>query len=238
MRGVFLLLFTSLILIGVPVALLSAGIYGSFLFTFSIPLFWQIVIRKESIKSLGIKKTHIKSSIITGIITGCLFGFLGGRLLQLLGLTGYSFVQTDSIQLAIGKFKIEFPLMKELGYQLLTRSRDFKGLVVYLIFSIFIIGLGEEIFWRGFVQRKISSRIKKPLGILITSLLFALAHFYILAMLPINIGIILLILMGVAGAVWGYLFEKTGNVWGVALSHGIVAFTIWRYYFFVIVQLS
>jgi len=181
---------------------------------------------------LGLQKRLLAQSIPTGIISGVLLGLLGGNILRLFALTGYSFVQTNTLRLSIGKFEIIFPLIKELGYHLLTRSNDLKGLLLYLIFSIFVIGLGEEIFWRGFVQRKISDRVTKSLSILITSALFALTHFYVLAILPINKGIILFVLIGAVGTIWGYLFEKTGNIWSVALSHGIVAFVIWRYFFF------
>ena len=221
--------------ISLPIFLLSKGIYGSFLFSFSVPFLWQVGIRGEPINTLGLSKRHTKSSIISGIISGCLLGLLGGKLLQLLGLTNWSFIQTNSLKLSVGKFGVEFPLMKELGYQLLTKSNSFEGLTIYLVFSIFIIGFGEEIFWRGFILRKISNKFKQNLAILITSLLFALSHFYIFAILPIGAGIILLLLIGLAGMIWGYLFVKTGNIWSVALSHGIVAFIIWKYYFFTIV---
>ena len=219
--------------IGVPFILLFNGIYGSFLFAFPIPLLWQLGYLRQPLSSLGLQKKLLIRSIIAGVISGCILGLLGGNILRLLALTSNSFIQTDSLRLAIGKFEIDFPLMKELGYRLLTRSNDSKGLFLYLTFSVFIIGLGEEMFWRGFIQKKISSRVTQPFAILITSILFAVTHFYIFAIFPINTGIILLTLIGVVGAIWGYLFAKIGNIWSVALSHGIVAFIIWKYFFFV-----
>jgi hypothetical protein len=33
------------------------------------------------------------------------------------------------------------------------------------------------------------------------------------------------------GVFWGYLFEYFDNLSSPALSHGILAFVIWRYYF-------
>lgn len=225
--------FIALASIFIPLILLIKGIYGSFLFSFSIPLIWQVVYLKKPVSSLGLRTRSLGVSIISGVISGCIIGLLAGKALQFLGLTGYSHINADNMQFGIGVFKVKFSIARELGYQILTASRSFKGLILYFLFSILVIGLGEEIFWRGFIQRKIAKWTTRSSAIWMTAIIFALFHSYIFMLIPVNKGIIFLVFIGIGGAIWGYLYEKIGNIWSVAISHGIVAAIIWKYYFFV-----
>jgi membrane protease YdiL (CAAX protease family) len=224
---------TAIISLTIPCLLLMKGIYGSFLFCFSIPLIWQVTYLGEPISSLGLKKYGLGLSIIWGIVSGIGLGLLGGILLKYFNFTGNSFMSNDTLGFAVGTFKIEFSLAKELGYQLLTKSTTAEGLIVYLLFSILLIGLGEELFWRGFIQKKIINRVGRFKGVIIASALFALIHFYILTIISFGKGLTFLLLIGLVGVIWGYLYERTGNIWSAAISHGITAAVIWKYYFFV-----
>ena len=225
-------LFISLTAIVLPIIFLLKGIYGSFIFTFSIPLLWQIGFLGKPIGSLGLRVNSVKSSIIPGVATGCLLGFLGGNLLKFLGITGHVFSNLHKLQFSVGSFNIVFPLQKELGYRLLTVSDTLVGTYVYLIFCVFVIGLGEELFWRGFIQKKLSNYLSMDVAIWFTAFLFALIHFYIFIILPFKLGISFLALIVVSGAAWGYLFKYFSNLWPAVISHGITAFIIWKYYFF------
>ena len=209
-----------------------SGCYGSFLFTFSLPLLWQLGIRAKTIASLGFKKESIRPSLFAGSVAGITLGLLGGIAMKGLGISGRSFSNLHKLSLSLGSFEIAFPLQDEVGYRLLGMSHSFEGLLVYLLFSIFIIGLGEELFWRAFVQQKIAAMSSKNSSIWITAALFSLSHFYIFTVLQGKAGILFLGLTAIAGAVWGYIFERFGNIGGAAASHGITAFIIWKYYFF------
>jgi membrane protease YdiL (CAAX protease family) len=103
------------------------------------------------------------------------------------------------------------------------------------MYCLFLVGLGEEIFWRGFIQGKMTKVLKKHPAIWITALLYGLVHSYIFFIIPIKEGFIMLGLITLVGAFWGYLYECFENVWGPALSHGIVAFIIWKYFVFSVV---
>lgn len=225
-------LFISLTAAALPVIFLLKGIYGSFIFTFSIPLLWQVGFLGKPINSLGLRAKSLNSSIIIGIATGCLLGFIGGNILKFSGIAGYNYSALHKLQFTLGSLHIDFPLGKELGYRLLTASNNFSGLCLYFIFSIFVIGLGEELLWRGFIQKKISFYFTQGMSIWITAILFALIHFYLFALLPVKTGICFLVLIAISGAVWGYLFAHFHNLWIAAISHGISAFIIWKYYFF------
>ena len=232
-KSIVLRLCISLVLIILPAIFLIKGIFGSFIFTFSIALIWQIGFLGMPISSLGIKSDSIKSSMIFGLITGLGLGFIGGNLLKFLGISGYWFNGMHKLQFDIGHFSFVFPLQKELGYQLLMASNSMGGLIAYLIFSIFVIGLGEEIFWRGFIQAKISNRFPINMSIWFTAIIFTLVHCYIFTILPIRMGISFLGIIFMGGLVWGYLFKHFNNVWPSAISHGVTAFIIWKYYFFI-----
>jgi membrane protease YdiL (CAAX protease family) len=232
LKRVFWRLGISLAAVVIPIVFLLRGIYGSFLFAFSIPIIWQIGLTGNSLRSLGLQRDNLGSSILSGIINGCFLGLIGGSILKLFGLTGYALSGFEKLQWSFGPFRQAFTLQKELGYRLLTDSGSPQGMWIYLAFSIFIIGLGEELFWRGFIQRKIAKYIQLRTAILFTAVLFALVHFYIFLILPFDMGILILVLMGIAGVFWGYLFERHHNIWSVAVSHGLTAFIIWKYYFF------
>ncbi|MBN3038687.1 MAG: CPBP family intramembrane metalloprotease [Candidatus Omnitrophica bacterium] len=224
--------FILLLLFCTPLILLSLGIYGSFLFTFSIPIFWQLFICKKPISSLGLTRIRVKPAVIAGLISAVALALLGGSLIRLIGLSGYTYTETHSLQFSFAGFNIVFPLERELGYRLLMRSDTWPGLLAYLIFSVFAIGLGEELFWRGFIQRKIAQRFSTTVSIWLTALFFASIHFYIFAVLPAKTGLIFLSMIALVGIAWGYLFERFNNIWAPAISHGVVAFVIWKYYFF------
>ena len=226
-------LCVSLITIILPAILLLKGIYGSFIFTFSIPLLWQVGFLGEPVSSLGLRRKFLWRSLIAGLITGAVLALLGGGIIRFFGLSGQALSELDKLQFSLGFFKIIFPLQKEVGYRLLTMSNTLKGAFLYLFFSIFIIGLGEELFWRGFIQQKISNFFSKNISIWLTAILFGLAHFYIFIIIPFRIGIFFLAMITIIGAIWGYLFQRFNNIWGAAVSHGMVAFVIWKYYFFV-----
>lgn len=230
--SIFLRIFILLAAIILPAVFLIKGIYGSFIFTFSIPLIWQVSIRGEQIKSLGLELDSIKSSIIIGAISGLILGVIGGAGLKMLGLTGKLFTGANTLEFSFTSLVISFPLQKEVGYRLLSMTNALAGTCLFFIFCVIVVGLGEEIFWRGFIQKKISKHLSVNTSILITAILFSLIHFYIFTIIPVKAGMLFLVLIAFAGYVWGYLFKYFGNIYSAAISHGIAAFIIWKYFFF------
>lgn len=222
----------SIAAVALPLILLGFGVYGSFSFSFSVPLFWQVGLLGKGTSSMGLKRKSLGPSVATGVLTGLLLGLLGGFILKALGMTDYPIDKLREINNFLGSYGLKIPLHGEMGYRLLTAGEGFKEVLSYLGFSLFLIGLGEEIFWRGFIQRKISKTLPKTLSIWVTALLYGLIHFYVFFFMPLKEGFFLLGLIALAGAFWGYLYEYFDNVWGPALSHGIVAFLVWKYFVF------
>ncbi len=92
----------------------------------------------------------------------------------------------------------------------------------------FLVGPSEEIFWRGFVQRRLSKHFS-PLGALLTTTaLYAFVHIW-------TLNLILILAAFVVGLFWGWLYWRVGAngrspLPSVMLSHAlwdVLIFVIW-----------
>jgi len=77
------------------------------------------------------------------------------------------------------------------------------------------IGPGEELFWRGFLQRRWQNRFGKSFGFVMAAALYVLVH-------AGSGNLILILSAAVGGIFWGFLYMRTGSILLVAVSH-----TIW-----------
>ena len=78
-----------------------------------------------------------------------------------------------------------------------------------------IIGPGEELFWRGFLQRRFQVERGPFQGFLLATLLYTGVH--------IASGNVMLVLAaGVCGLFWGFLYLRTGSLLLNVISH-----TVW-----------
>lgn len=87
---------------------------------------------------------------------------------------------------------------------------------------IFIIGPSEEIFWRGFVQNKLSQLNSPKKALIITTIIYCLVHIW--ALNPM-----LLVAALVLGVHWGLLFYKYKS-----LIPGIISHALWDTMIFVL----
>lgn len=91
---------------------------------------------------------------------------------------------------------------------------------------IFIIGPGEELFWRGFLQRLWQKRLGLPAGWLLASGFYAVVH--------AGSGNLMLVLSAlVCGLFWGALYSRFRSTVLVAISH-----TIWDILIFILFPLG
>lgn len=95
-----------------------------------------------------------------------------------------------------------------------------RAVVSLLLF--FPIGFGEEVFWRGFVQRRLSERWSAGPAFVVTSLLYTGIH--------LATGNPVLILAALTcGLFWGGFYWATGSLVPVLVSH-----MLWDPFIFVI----
>lgn len=109
-------------------------------------------------------------------------------------------------------------------YQLIAPSHG--DIIVSSMLFIFVVpwaGIGEELFYRGFVY----GRMRFSLGIIganiIAGILFGLRHSAQLAFLlphyPLAAGIFYFIFSAIAGSLLAILYERTGSIWSNIVVH-------------------
>jgi membrane protease YdiL (CAAX protease family) len=90
-------------------------------------------------------------------------------------------------------------------------KRD-ASVVRVILLIILVIGPGEEVFWRGFVQRHWEKRLGFPSGWLLASGFYALVHVGSRNIMLVSAAL-------VCGLFWGALYSRSRSVLLVALSH-------------------
>jgi membrane protease YdiL (CAAX protease family) len=140
-----------------------------------------------------------------------LIGIATGALLYLLFFAGYQVTKAN-------------PIFNE-GVGQVYELRTVPSLLIGLAL-IFPIGPGEEIYWRGLIQRRISERFGTRAGLLTATAAYTLVH------LPtLNLPLMLTAFIG--GLTWGYVYQKTASLLPVIISHVLFDLLI-----FVIVPLA
>jgi len=100
----------------------------------------------------------------------------------------------------------------ELLTSLLIRSESIISLLANLLVLAVIPAIGEELFFRGMLQKLLRAVIGWPhLTVFITAIIFSSLHFQFYGFLP----------RFLLGLVYGYLFLWSGTVWLPALAHFI-----------------
>jgi uncharacterized protein len=98
----------------------------------------------------------------------------------------------------------------EILTSLLIRSETIQTLILNLFVLAVIPALGEELFFRGLLQRLLRAIVVSPhLAIIITSVIFSALHFQFFGFLP----------RFILGLIYGYLFLWSGTVWLPAFAH-------------------
>lgn len=111
-----------------------------------------------------------------------------------------------------------FPL-KDSQISSIYSNRSEGSLVLIGLLLLFIIGPGEEIFWRGFIQKTFSQKFGINTGYFSASLIYAGVHI-------ITGNFMLIIAALICGLYWGWIYKKEKSLVPVIISHGIWDLTI------------
>ncbi|MFZ7944288.1 MULTISPECIES: CPBP family intramembrane glutamic endopeptidase [Bacillaceae] len=125
-------------------------------------------------------------------------GVLSGLLLYFIFWLGYQVIQ-------ILHLPFEQPIRK------LYRSYAPKVFWQYIAL-ILVAAPGEELFWRGFIQKKLVTHLRPIWGILIAALLYASVHLYSDSFLLVFAALI-------SGLIWGLLYYWRKSMPLVIVSH-------------------
>lgn len=104
---------------------------------------------------------------------------------------------------------LDIPLLNSLEnlYEIVKPQYKWHYIVLFLI-----IIPGEELYWRGYIQKKLYKDMSFQKSIIYSTSLYSFAHIFS--------GSILLILTALfAGILWGYLYYKTNNILIPIVSH-------------------
>jgi membrane protease YdiL (CAAX protease family) len=94
------------------------------------------------------------------------------------------------------------------------------------VLMLLIIGPGEEIFWRGYLQRKLSNKFGRWTGLFLALLLYTGVHVFT--------GNIMLILAAfICGLFWGWLYMKHNSMLINVISH-----TVWDIVVFLVLPFN
>ncbi|MBG9943797.1 type II CAAX endopeptidase family protein [Brevibacillus formosus] len=196
--GPTIMIFLGLqVMSSVPVTFLL--FYG---WLFAVPFVDMIVLKRntwrDTFRQIGLGTN--RSNMYHGILTGLLSFFT---------------------IIVAGYFFHSFLFDKDELQNLLVQW-DFSGnLVVWLILVLLVINpFLEEIYWRGYLFKKLDGKQTKRTMILLTSLFYSLYHFLSIIPLfswPYNIAMILPVFL--AGMIWGYMRHKSNSLMGSIVSH-------------------
>lgn len=103
--------------------------------------------------------------------------------------------------------------------EMVYASKTQAPLWVIALLLLVIIGPCEEIFWRGFLQRRISLRWGRLWGLGGATLVYTLVHAW-------SGNPVLILAAGVAGLFWGILYLLTDSVIPSLISHALWDFTV------------
>lgn len=99
-------------------------------------------------------------------------------------------------------------------------SNKSNGNLIWIgLLLLFVIGPGEEIYWRGFIQNTLSKKLGETKGYIVSVLLYSGVHI-------ITGNIMLVIAALVCGIYWGWLYKKEKSLFPVIISHAIWDLTI------------
>ncbi|WP_216647560.1 CPBP family intramembrane glutamic endopeptidase [Bacillus sp. THAF10] len=113
-------------------------------------------------------------------------------------------------------FLLTYLFIKQVPYPIIVYVTDLYNLVGpkewwHYVLLVFVIIPGEELFWRGFIQKQL-----KELGplrsVLIAAALYSLAHAW-------TGNPMLMAAAFTGGSAWGFLFLRTGSLSVVIISH-------------------
>jgi membrane protease YdiL (CAAX protease family) len=175
---------------------------GFFIFP---PLIFTMFFKKEGWAYLG---TSNASSFVNYPIT--IFIMLGALpIINFLVGVNEALVLPESLK-EIERILMEAEKQAEQIIEAFLKVDNLSGLVFNIVLIALIPAIGEELFFRGIVQKLMIEWVKKPwLAILITGIFFSALHFQFYGFLP-------RMMMGV---LLGYLFFWTNSLWIPILAH-------------------
>lgn len=184
--------------------MLGQGVASLVTFIVAGVFYWRIIEKKE-LSELSFKR--LPKPIV--------FGFIILIQICFLPLNGWLQEFNESMKLPESWVTLEsfFRSMEDTMAKLtvyLTKFDSFPKMIVGLIVIALIAGIGEELIFRGLIQRKLYKGLKNPhLAIWGAAIIFSAIHMQFYGFLP----------RLMLGAMFGYFYYWTGNIWVPMAAH-------------------
>ncbi len=159
--------------------------------------------------------------VSTGVLTWCAVKFDKAKLKSLFVFHPADlFIGLIGVAVLYGVFYLGFAISTRLfGFaagQVDSIYDIRKGInpILVSLLLVFWIGPAEEIFWRGFVQQRLSARYGTVIGFLAASAIYAAVH-------CVSFNFMLTAAAAICGGFWGLMFAWRKNLWPVIISHAV-----------------
>lgn len=149
------------------------------------------------------------------------------RVLTVLALMKLSGASWGSLYLRAGDLRLclavglpAFLIMAAGAFLFIARPAGFAGqlpaLLPWVLVFVLCNGFTEELLYRGLLLKRFEPFLGARLSLLLTSLVFTLAHFQVGYVLNVLQFLLMTFLLALT---WGRLTQKSGSLWGSALFH-------------------
>lgn len=187
------------------VEVLTTQMLYTIVFTFLTPWFYLKVIAKQPLSSITNERT-VDPKVVIGTVIGT-FSFL---------FVNAYFIEWNA-NFQFPEFMSGFEeWARDLEEQLAEATEKFTSFNNFgeFLFGFFVIsvlaGIGEEIMFRGVLQNSLHKLTKNPhIAIWISAFIFGAIHMQFYGLVPRML----------LGAVFGYLYVWSGNIWYPIIAH-------------------
>jgi len=188
---------------------LLGSVFQVILFSVIPFIWWVITSRKKEnfLKWIGLKKLKKESSMVSTLIIT-----VAATLIYCILTSSYVIKNLEGVTTATSQFA----------------GQSYIGIAAALAYGYLRTGLSEELVFRGFLLKRLSSKFGYVIGNILQALLFGLLHGVPFGIATKNIGvmIVLTLLPGAFGYFQGWLNEKRfgGSIIPSWILHGTINF--------------
>lgn len=184
--------------------MLGQGVAAIITFIFSGVFYWKVV-EKKSLSELNLKAISSPAIFLLVIITQLCFLPFNGWLQEI----NEGMVLPEALSGLESFFKSMEDSLAEVTEFLTTFDSFIKMLVGFIVIAV-VAGIGEELIFRGLIQRKLYKGLKNPhVAIWAAAFIFSAIHMQFYGFLP----------RLMLGALFGYFYFWTGNIWVPIIAH-------------------
>jgi len=199
--------------------------FSSLLFLI-IPIFWiqkyypGVLSIKQRFSELGIPlERYSKKELIREILLGFLLGLIAVFLVLLLQLISYYLIKLIfNVDIYNYLEAIQFE-----GFMIQIPNNVFE-LILFILMMSFLIGLPEEIMFRGFVQRSFEGSLTKPAALLLNAVYFSIFHIYLYLLQPMIFFFLVIPYLGLS-ILLGLIRNWRGDIIATIIVHVIYNIT-------------